>query len=131
MDLGSNIKKYRIEAGLTQRKLAEMLGVAVGTIQQYEAGKREPKFEVLCRIANNLNVPVEYLIKSVSIGLMTENDVEAIEYFMQQSDKQAENELLGNFQLLNNEGKKEANKRVEELTEINKYTKKDPEPPEP
>lgn len=47
MNLGRNIQKYRKEAGLTQRELAEILDVAVGTIQQYELGKRQPRLEMI------------------------------------------------------------------------------------
>ena len=34
-----------------------------------------------------------------------------------------EHKLINNYRLLNTAGKKEANKRVEELTEINRYNK--------
>ena len=36
MGFGENLKTYRKEAGLTQKELAEMCGIATGTIQQYE-----------------------------------------------------------------------------------------------
>lgn len=62
MDLGSNIKKYRKEAGLTQKELASILDVAVGTIQQYESNKRQPRIEQLQRIADALGVPINIFI---------------------------------------------------------------------
>ena len=61
MNLGNNIKKYRKEAGLTQRELAEILDVAVGTIQQYELGKRQPRLEMINRIAGALGIGVRRL----------------------------------------------------------------------
>lgn len=39
---------------ITQKELADKLGVAVGTIQQYELDKREPKFEMILRLASAL-----------------------------------------------------------------------------
>ncbi len=56
MNLGSNIQKYRKKAGLTQKELAEILDVAVGTIQQYELGKRQPRLETIDKIASALGV---------------------------------------------------------------------------
>lgn len=54
MIIGNNIQKYRKFCELTQKELAQKCGVATGTIQQYELGKRKPKFEMLCKIAEVL-----------------------------------------------------------------------------
>ncbi|GAA0806675.1 helix-turn-helix transcriptional regulator ImmR [Faecalicatena orotica] len=54
MSIGKNIQFYRIKIGYTQKELSEKLGIATGTIQQYELDKREPKFEMIQRIAEKL-----------------------------------------------------------------------------
>lgn len=56
MEIGKRIQKYRKQAGLTQKQLAEKLGIVTGTMQQYELGKRQPRLEQLKRIADVLNV---------------------------------------------------------------------------
>ena len=56
--IGENIKKYRKLAGLTQKELAERTGLAKGTIQQYELNKREPKYHILEKLANALNIDI-------------------------------------------------------------------------
>lgn len=62
MKLNENIKKYRKINGLTQSELAKKLNVTTRTIQNYESGNREPSFDMLVRIAINLNVNVESLV---------------------------------------------------------------------
>ena len=53
------IKNLRNAYGLTQKELAEKAGIATITLQQYERNKREPRKEVLSKIAVALNIPVE------------------------------------------------------------------------
>lgn len=55
MTIGNNIQYYRKKKSLTQKELSEQLGVAVGTIQQYELDKREPKYETVLKLAKTLN----------------------------------------------------------------------------
>lgn len=54
MNIGANIQKARKAAGLTQKQLSELTGVHVVTIQQYELGKRQPRIEMLVKIADTL-----------------------------------------------------------------------------
>lgn len=62
MELGLKIQRLRQCAGLSQRELADRLGIATGTLQQYELGKREPKLEMINKIATELGVTVAQLI---------------------------------------------------------------------
>jgi DNA-binding XRE family transcriptional regulator len=41
--MSNKIKQYRIDHKLTQKQLAEYLGVTLRTIQHWEAGTRKPK----------------------------------------------------------------------------------------
>lgn len=52
------IKKARAEAGITQKKAAEMLHTSIRSYQQWEAGDRKmhPAFWELFRIKNNAGV---------------------------------------------------------------------------
>ena len=60
MNTGMRIRRFRISCGLTQKAL----GVAVGfpqenadiRIAQYESGTRTPKHELLCRMAQALDI---------------------------------------------------------------------------
>lgn len=50
--LGNRIKTARGKAGLSQRKLAEILNIAYQTLNKYERGHRIPDADTLRQIAN-------------------------------------------------------------------------------
>lgn len=60
MTTGERIKAARINAGLTQRELAERLNVSFVNISQWENGVRNPKIETLQRIADALGISWTY-----------------------------------------------------------------------
>lgn len=55
-NLGDNIRLARKAFGMTQTQLAKQVGVALGTIQQYESGLRRPRIHHLQRLAEIFNV---------------------------------------------------------------------------
>ena len=55
------LKELRLEAGLTQKDLANAIEVGRTTISEYESGKIVPKQEGLLKLANHFNVSVDYL----------------------------------------------------------------------
>ena len=61
MSYGESIKIARIKAGLTQQRLADMIGVDRSTICNYEKEKRVPSGKELINLANALNVSIDYL----------------------------------------------------------------------
>lgn len=61
MGINVEIKKQRKAAGLTQRQLAEKVGLSEQAIRMYELGKREPSSDVIERIGKALDVAPESL----------------------------------------------------------------------
>ena len=61
-DYGKNIREARKKAGLTQKDLADFSGVAKITIQQYEAGKRQPRLEQLMKLADTMEINIDELL---------------------------------------------------------------------
>lgn len=60
--VGKNIRKYRNQADLTMRELAEKLNLTEATIQKYEAGNiKTVSAEMLNQIADILSVTPEKL----------------------------------------------------------------------
>lgn len=49
-----NLKIMRIKRGITQRELAEKVGVTNNTISMYERGERFPKVKTLYKMAQIL-----------------------------------------------------------------------------
>ena len=64
--LGENLRYYRSILGLTQEDLAKKLDVTRASIANYEVGRSEPSFEILCRLAYVLGVGLEDLRSPVA-----------------------------------------------------------------
>lgn len=64
MRIAENIKNARKQRHMTQKQLAAKTGLAIITIQQYEAGKYEPKYENLEKLSKALEVPIVDLINT-------------------------------------------------------------------
>ena len=65
MTIGDRIKKARIERNLTQKELADRLGVSYVVISQWENGKRNPKESTKARIAAALGISPLYFAEPV------------------------------------------------------------------
>ena len=59
--LKDNIKKARLDAGLTQIEVAEKLGVAQAQYARWENGGRNPKDETVEKLAKIFNTSFETL----------------------------------------------------------------------
>lgn len=57
-----NLKKLRTEAGISQRELAENIGVSQQSINKYENHNIEPDIETLIRMAEFFDTSVDYLV---------------------------------------------------------------------
>jgi transcriptional regulator with XRE-family HTH domain len=64
MTVGENIRRIRLERGLTQKQLGKMVGASEAYIRAYESGRRNPKPASLEKIANALAVNPEVLANS-------------------------------------------------------------------
>lgn len=60
--LGEKIKRERVHNRLTQEMLAEMAEITSSYVGQIERGERKVTLSKLVRIANVLNVSVDYLL---------------------------------------------------------------------
>ena len=58
----NGIKRLRINAGLTQTELAELVGVTAAAISGWEHGVANPNVKRLKRVAETLNVTVDELL---------------------------------------------------------------------
>lgn len=147
MTIGENIQRRRKIVGMTQKELAEKIGVATITIQQYERNVREPKLETIGRIAEALSISKYDLLRP---AMENDNDFVNSEWFAEMSDddildamipstlhdevkkeesgvtrqKRLLDSIDSDFYILNDEGQQEAAKRVQELTQIPKYQRK-------
>lgn len=102
MTVGERIKKERERANIFQTELAQRIGVSKQTLYKYETNiiTNIPS-DIIERTANVLNCSPAYLM-----GWNDEEPSKIIQYYNQ----------------LNDIGKHEAEKRVEELTYLPQYT---------
>lgn len=61
-DIGQRIKAKRIEKGLTQEKLSELIGVGPSHMSHIESGSTVPSFEVFISILNALSCSADELL---------------------------------------------------------------------
>lgn len=57
-----NLRDARNEIGLTQKKLAQIVGISQQSYSDYENGRTFPDEATLVKIANALNVSTDYLL---------------------------------------------------------------------
>lgn len=62
MTNGEKLKKIRKEKDMTQRQLADKVGISLMSIQRYERDERQPTLEILQKICDALDVSVYDLI---------------------------------------------------------------------
>ena len=55
------LKELRLKKGLTQTELGEKVGVKQNTFTNWEKGKRESSFENLIKLADLLEVSLDWL----------------------------------------------------------------------
>lgn len=64
---GERLKELRQLAGWSQSGLAEKSGVPIGTIRDYEQGRRDPLLLTAARLARAINQPLEALVDASAI----------------------------------------------------------------
>ncbi len=119
MTVGEKIRKTRKHKGITQNTLASLTGLAAITIRQYEAGKYIPKIENLHKIARALETSLDYFLEPGQ-AINRHNAAGIINSSFQLNTEQGR--ILLFFDALNTDGKKEALKRIEELSLIPAYS---------
>ena len=189
--IGERIKQLRKYIGMSQKEMANTLGLNVSTYSNYENGYREPNLDIIIEIARILNISLSVLLEGdwdkyigqiadefgISVDqanrfrpTLSEKLNEFAKYHAEQLEgindnfghdqpsgyndflnsyaehafnnsssginlqqfassdgllHDGESKILKSYDKLNTGGKLEAIKRVEELTLIEKYTRKD------
>lgn len=59
---GKRLNQTRKLRSFTAQKMADMLSISIRTYRNYESEHSSPSLDMLVRIADILNVPVDYLL---------------------------------------------------------------------
>jgi len=71
-EIGAKIKKRRKELGISQERLAEILGVTYQQVQRYENGTNKLNVEKIQIIADVISVPVSYFFENGKTSFVRE-----------------------------------------------------------
>lgn len=144
MSFSDRLKELRTEKGLSQNTLAGLADVSQAAIYQWEKGTRTPKIEQIKKLAFVLGVSADYLMgySEHRKDLINKNPIlkafdseelqngigkDLLDHIELESLNITEDkrELIFNYNQLNESGQKEALKRVQELTEVPRYQRKE------
>lgn len=118
--IGQQIRKNRKSHGLTQEQLAKKTGLSLTFIQNCEAGIKSPDYDCIKILADALDVSPQELACTAEFANSLTN---ALKEYIKHIDT-GKAPLLEHFGSLNELGKKEAVKRIRELTFVPEYRKK-------
>lgn len=84
MEFGKKLKSLRKSQQLTQKQLAERIGVAKSIISYYETGNRYPSYDVLVKIAHVFHVTTDFLLdmdkrRMLDVSDLPEESIRALE----------------------------------------------------
>lgn len=84
VDFGNKLKELRLQAGLTQKQLAERVGVTKSVISFYELRERTPSPDILIKLSNVFHVTTDYLLgiereRILDVSDLTAEQIEVIE----------------------------------------------------
>lgn len=120
----NGIRKARKAAGMTQQKLADLLGVNRATVSKYESGAIDPPYSQMQNMSDVLGVSLHKLLAiddDVFLGIREEDGETVFEI-----GGSPQLRIAFALEKLNDSGQQIAAARVEELTEIPKYQKTPP-----
>lgn len=66
--IGDNVRRYRRQFGYSQHQLARLSGVHQPSISNIEAGKHDPHFDTVRKLAQGLGLPMSALVDEVPAG---------------------------------------------------------------
>ena len=113
MSFATRLRQAREQSGLTQQDLAEKLGVTKSAIGNYENGFSSPKWDVLLKIFDILQVEPNFLYQ----------DSFSLDVSESRSLTPQQSALLSSFDQLNEEGQQKAVDYVDDLVLTGRYKK--------
>ena len=81
--MGDKLKSLRVEKKLTQKQVADRIGLAISAVSSYESGTRYPSYDVLVKLARIFHVTTDYLLgmtdkRNIDVTGLNDNEIELI-----------------------------------------------------
>lgn len=110
MKIGKFIASMRKEQGLSQKQLAERIGVTDKTVSKWETGNRLPDASILLRLSQELQIDVNELLAG--------EEFSSEEFSAEEYVKKSESNLVGLVGRLNEDEKKRKGRGIGTVTGI-------------
>ena len=83
VNMGEKLKSLRIEKNLTQKQVADRIGLAISAVSSYESGTRYPSYDVLVKLARIFHVSTDYLLgitdtRNIDVTGLNDNEIELV-----------------------------------------------------
>ncbi len=83
VNMGNRLKSLRTDKKLTQKQVADRIGLAISAISSYESGIRYPSYDILVKFAQMYHVSTDYLIgmtnmRSIDVTGLAEDEIALI-----------------------------------------------------
>jgi transcriptional regulator with XRE-family HTH domain len=83
VDFGNKLKELRTQNGLTQKQLADQLGVTKSVVSFYERQERTPSPDILRKLAAVFHVSSDFLlgidtVKRLDISNLDDDDIQLV-----------------------------------------------------
>ena len=80
VNMGEKLRSLRIEKNLTQKQVADRIGLAISAVSSYESGSRYPTYDTLIKLARMFHVSTDYLLgiadkRNIDITGLDDEDV--------------------------------------------------------
>lgn len=137
IQVGNQIRKYRLEKGLSQKATAALARIPYSTYSNYENNNREPSLEQLEKIATALEIPIWKLLGISKQDALLAYNSDGYNYTRYDTSELSKvikkdvlyetrfNEMKKAFNSLNASGQQEAIKQIKMLTKIPEYQAED------
>ena len=108
VNMGEKLKSLRIEKKLTQKQVADRIGLAISAVSSYESGTRYPSYDVLVKLARIFHVSTDYLLgitntRNIDVTGLRDNEIELVSQLVDMLRNKKitvfDNEFGGNFRL--------------------------------
>lgn len=81
--MGEKLKSLRLEKNLTQKQIADRIGLAISAVSSYESGSRYPSYDVLVKLSRIFHVSTDYLLgitdkRNVDVTGLNDSEIELV-----------------------------------------------------
>ena len=81
--MGEKLKSLRVEKKLTQKQVANRIGLATSAVSSYESGSRYPSYDVLVKLSRIFHVSTDYLLgiadkRNIDVTGLNDTEIELV-----------------------------------------------------